>query len=197
MISSPLRARRLVGRAQECAFFEARATAAIRGQGAVAILLGGAGEGKTRLMRTWASNAEAHGFAVAAAQNYAFARTPYAPIVDILAPLLAREPRALPTLRKSERSSSGCSPLRFRSRTERSHSRGRNEDCSRSSDERSRALPPSARSPSLSMTPSGSTLSRSKCSSISQPRAKINASSWHSPRAPRRASDPPGSMSCC
>jgi DNA-binding CsgD family transcriptional regulator len=97
MISTPLRARRLVGRAPECAFFEARATAAIRGQGAVAILLGGAGEGKTRLMRTWASNAEAHGFAVAAARNYAFARTPYAPIIDILAPLVAREPRALPS----------------------------------------------------------------------------------------------------
>ena len=97
MISSPLRARRLVGRAQECAFFEARATAAIRGRGSVVTLLGGAGEGKTRLLRTWASIAEAHGFAVALAQNYAFARTPYAPIVDILAPLLAREPRARPT----------------------------------------------------------------------------------------------------
>jgi DNA-binding CsgD family transcriptional regulator len=97
MISSPLRARRLIGRTPECAFFEARATAAIRGKGAVAILLGPAGEGKTLLMRTWAGIAEAHGFAVATAQNYAFARTPYAPIVDILAPLVAREPRALPT----------------------------------------------------------------------------------------------------
>ena len=97
MISSPLRARRLIGRAPECSFFEERATQAIRGKGAVAILLASAGDGKTRLLSAWAGIAKAHGFAVAAAQNYAFARTPYAPLVDVLTPLVAAEPRALPT----------------------------------------------------------------------------------------------------
>jgi DNA-binding CsgD family transcriptional regulator len=95
MISSAMRARRLVGRAQECSFFEERANAATRGKGAVVILSGEAGSGKTRLQASWRAIAESRGFAVAAAQNYAFARTPYAPIVEALTPLIAREPRAL------------------------------------------------------------------------------------------------------
>lgn len=95
MISSAMRARRLVGRAQECTFFEERANAAIGGQGALVLLTGEAGSGKTRLQASWRAIAESRGFAVAATQNYAFARTPYASIVEALAPLIAREPRAL------------------------------------------------------------------------------------------------------
>src|ERR1700722_7738358 len=95
MISSAMRARRLVGRAQECSFFEERANAAIRGQGGLVILTGEAGSGKTRLQASWRAIAESRGFAVAATQNYAFARTPYASIAETLTPLIAREPRGL------------------------------------------------------------------------------------------------------
>jgi DNA-binding CsgD family transcriptional regulator len=94
VISSATRARRLVGRTKECAFFEARTNAALRGHGAVVVLSGEAGSGKTRLQAAWRAIAESRGFAVSSAQNYAFARTPYASIVETLTPLLAREPRA-------------------------------------------------------------------------------------------------------
>ena len=97
MISKAPRARRLVGRAKECAFFDERAKAAMRGHGSVAMLLGGPGAGKTRLLHAWRAIVEAHGFAVASAENYAFARTPYAPIVEALTTLVSREPRALST----------------------------------------------------------------------------------------------------
>jgi predicted ATPase/DNA-binding CsgD family transcriptional regulator len=86
----------LVGRDEECAYFEARLDDALRHDGSLTILYGAPGHGKTRLLRAWSESAAARGFAVAATSCFPFAREAYAPLADACRILARGEPRAVP-----------------------------------------------------------------------------------------------------
>ncbi|MEA2666038.1 MAG: hypothetical protein QOI11_2982, partial [Candidatus Eremiobacteraeota bacterium] len=87
---------RLVGRDEECAYFEARLDDALRHDGSLTILYGASGHGKTRLLRAWSDAAAARGFTVAAGACFPFAREAYAPLAEACRTLARSEPRAVP-----------------------------------------------------------------------------------------------------
>lgn len=96
MIAGPVSAKRLVGRAQETAFFDARLDAARNGAGSVILLFGEAGSGKTRLQGAWLEAASARGARTARAENRLHAAAAFAPVADAVRSLIERDRRSLP-----------------------------------------------------------------------------------------------------
>jgi predicted ATPase len=89
MISSPVVAKRLVGRDAERAFFDARLAAAQRNEGSMILLFGEPGIGKTRILREWTASAVARGFASVIASNFEYAGSAFAPAAEALQSLVA------------------------------------------------------------------------------------------------------------
>ena len=103
VISHPVRAARLVGRTAERTFFDERLTLAERGSGAVLILLGEAGFGKTRLLHEWMDMANARGLLCALGENFEHQRAAFAPIGEVFASLLEHEGGALPATSQAQK----------------------------------------------------------------------------------------------
>jgi DNA-binding CsgD family transcriptional regulator len=96
VIAAPVAAKRIVGRVAERAFFDARLEAARQGAGALVLVFGEAGSGKTRLQEAWLESAAAHGARTARAANFSYAAAAFAPIADALRALIGRDRRSLP-----------------------------------------------------------------------------------------------------
>ncbi len=90
------RARSFVGRADECAVFDARLDDAARADGSIVLVLGDGGIGKTTLVRTWLERARARSFSAVYASNVPFLREPYAPVAELCRTLARADARALP-----------------------------------------------------------------------------------------------------
>jgi DNA-binding CsgD family transcriptional regulator len=103
VISSARAAKRLIGREEERAFFEARLAEAERGNGSVILLLGEAGFGKTRLLREVMADAADRGFLTVLGENFEYAAEAFAPAVQAFGSLARAEPRAMPTLPAARR----------------------------------------------------------------------------------------------
>lgn len=103
MISSARTAKRLIGRGEERAFFEARLAEAARGSGSVILLLGDAGFGKTRLLREVMADAADRGFVAVLGENFEYAAEAFAPAVQAFGSLVEAEPRAVPSVPAARR----------------------------------------------------------------------------------------------
>jgi DNA-binding CsgD family transcriptional regulator len=84
----------LIGRSSELAALQMRVDALSGGTGALAVVSGEAGSGKTRLVEELLAGLKAPVVA-ASASVYDYAQAPYAPIRDVLAALDARMPKVL------------------------------------------------------------------------------------------------------
>jgi len=84
----------LIGRSSELAALRARVDGLAGGTGAVVVVSGEAGSGKTRLLEELLATVKAPVVA-ASATVYDYAQAPYAPIRDLLAALDARAPKVL------------------------------------------------------------------------------------------------------
>src|SRR5665213_1539515 len=84
----------LIGRSSELAALQARVDGLAGGNGAVVVVSGEAGSGKTRLREELLGKVKAPAVA-ASATVYDYAQAPYAPIRDLLAALDARAPKML------------------------------------------------------------------------------------------------------
>jgi predicted ATPase/DNA-binding NarL/FixJ family response regulator len=103
VISSPVNARRLVGRLDETQFFDARFAAAERSEGSMVLLSGDSGVGKTRLLRERLGAMQARGFVTAWAANFEYATAAFAPLSEAFANLTAPDRRTLPSVPSARR----------------------------------------------------------------------------------------------
>jgi predicted ATPase len=106
MVSSPVFCRRFIGREGELALLAERCRDATRGTGSMVLVGGEAGIGKTRLLDEARPMLEAEGARVAVGQCWREARSPLAPIVEVLRRLNDLSPGALeaaPRLRNALR----------------------------------------------------------------------------------------------
>jgi len=103
MISSPVLARRLVGRARERTFVNARFDAAEHGTGSLIIVSGDSGVGKTRLLREGVGARSGAGFQTAWATNLEYARAAFVPLSEAFAGLVRGNSRVLPTVSSARR----------------------------------------------------------------------------------------------
>jgi DNA-binding CsgD family transcriptional regulator len=95
MVSSPVFCRRFIGREAELALLIERWRDAVNGTGAIVLVAGEAGIGKTRFIEEARNALEAQGARFAFSQCWPLACSPLAPIVDVLRALNDGSPHAL------------------------------------------------------------------------------------------------------